>query len=185
MNLVLLTLTGFTSFPTKTSVQNFKYMGSIAPLNNFDPLKISNSENVKYLREAELMHGRIAMLSCAIIPSIEALKLNDLGINYLSKMDLNSQLPFWCLMGLIEFYRMKIGWINPFTNPFTNPLVQGKSTKFSLKDDYQPGNLLNYNIDKVSDQAYNSELSNGRLAMLAIMFMMGKELFFQNPIVGF
>lgn len=177
MNLMVLTLVGFSPSPTKTSVQNFKYMGSIAPLDNFDPFKISNSENVKYLREAELMHGRIAMLSCAIIPSIEALKLNDLGINYLSKMDFNSQLPFWYLMGLIEFYRMKIGWSNPFT--------QGKSPKFSLKDDYQPGNLLNYNIDKVSDQAYNSELSNGRLAMLAITFMMGKELFFHIPIVSF
>ena len=177
MNLVFLTLTGFTPSPSKTSVPNFKYMGSIAPLNNFDPLKISNSENVKYLREAELIHGRIAMMSCIIIPTIEALKLNDLGINYLSKMDFNSQLPFWYLMGLIEFYRMKIGWSNPFT--------QGKSTKFSLKDDYQPGNLVNYNINKVSDQAYNSELSNGRLAMLAITFMMGKELFFHIPILNF
>lgn len=177
LNHMLIGMMGFVTPPTKTSVTNFKYMGSINPIKDFDPLKISTNENVKYLRESELMHGRIAMLSSVIIPAIETFKLDGLGINYLSKMDFNSQLPFWYLMGLVEFYRMKNGWSNPF--------VGKNSTKFALKEDYQPGNLLNYKIDKVSDQAYDSELSNGRLAMLAVTYMLAKELFLQTPIINF
>jgi hypothetical protein len=146
-------------------------MGSIKPIKVFDPLKISTDDNVKYLREAELMHGRVAMLSSIIIPAIEAMKLDDLGVNYLAKMDFNSQTPFWYLMALSEFYRMKNGWSNPF--------VGENSTKFNLLDDYQPGNLLNYEVDKVSNHAYNSELSNGRLAMLAVTYMLAKEFFLQ------
>ena len=51
---------------------SFKYYGDIKPLNYFDPLnfltptksneKISD-EAIKYVREAELQHGRMAMLA--------------------------------------------------------------------------------------------------------------------------
>jgi len=34
-------------------------------LKNFDPLKFSESDNLMYFREAELKHGRIAMLATA------------------------------------------------------------------------------------------------------------------------
>lgn len=177
MNFFVISMMGFVPSPSKSSVTTFKYMGGIPPLTNFDPLKISTTENVKFLREAELMHGRVAMMSSLIIPAIEALKLNNLGVNYLSTMDFNSQLPFWYLMALAEFYRMKNGWTNPFI---------GKNTSyFALKDDYQPGNLLNYKIDEISDRAYNSELSNGRLAMLAVTYMIANEVFLQTPIVNF
>ncbi len=177
MNFIVFSMMGFSPTPTKTNINSFKYMGSVLPVKDFDPLKISTPENVKYLREAELMHGRVAMMSSVIIPTIEALKLNDLGIDYLSKMDLNSQLPFWYLMALAEFYRMKNGWTNPFGGE--------NSTKFGLADDYQPGNLLNYKVDDISDRAYDSELNNGRLAMLAVTYMLAKELFLQTPIVSF
>lgn len=177
MNLIVTSMLSFvpTPVPTKMNVDNFKYMGSIPPVKNFDPLKISNSDNVKFLREAELMHGRVAMVSSVIIPAIEAMKLNDLGINYLSMMDLNSQLPFWYLMALAEFFRMKTGWSNPFQGD--------NATPFGLRDDYQPGNLFNFSVDKVSDQAYDSELSNGRLAMIAVTYMLAKELVTQTPII--
>ena len=41
---------------------------------------------------------------------------------------------------------------------------------------YQPGNVFSYDVDKVSDFLYESELSNGRIAMLAVAGIMGSEL---------
>ena len=151
---------------TKPTVKDFKYYGDISPTGFFDPLKISNKKNSKYLREFELQHGRVAMVASTLIPAYELMKPDTLGINYLSNMDFGQQLPFWYVMALLEFGRLKSGWQNPFTN----------GTAFSLKDDFQPGNHLNFDVEKVSERAYNSELSNGRLAMLAAAHMIGSEL---------
>ena len=92
---------------------------------------------------------------------------DTLGINFLSQMDFNSQLPFWYVMALAEFYRMRTGWENPFSK---------NGSAFTLKDDFQPGNYLNVNKDKVPDRRYNAELSNGRLAMLGVAATMYQEL---------
>ena len=151
---------------SKPNVENFKYYGDIAPTGFFDPLKLSNKKNSKYLREFELQHGRVAMVASTLIPLYEYMKPDTLGINYLSDMDFGQQLPFWYVMALLEFGRLKSGWENPFVN----------GTAFSLRDDFQPGNHLNFDVDKVSDTAYNAELSNGRLAMLATGHMIGSEL---------
>ncbi len=154
------------SVTLKPNVKDFKYYGDIAPVGYFDPLKLSNEKNSKYLREFELQHGRVAMVASTLIPLYELMKPGTLGINYLSDMDFGQQLPFWYVMALLEFGRLKSGWQNPFTN----------GSLFSLKDDFQPGNHLNFDVNKVSDRAYNSELSNGRLAMLAAAHMVGSEL---------
>ena len=150
----------------KPTVTNFKYYGDIAPTGFFDPLKLSNEKNSKYLREFELQHGRVAMIASTLIPLYEFMKPGTLGINYLADMDFGQQLPFWYVMALLEFGRMKSGWENPFSN----------GTTFSLKEDFQPGNHLNFNVEKISERAYNSELSNGRLAMLASAHIIGSEL---------
>lgn len=151
-----------------TNSGNFRYYGDIAPLGEFDPLNIVNDNNRKFVREAELQHGRIAMLASLLIPSFEMMKPGTLGINYLSDMDLNSQLPFWYSLAVLEFYRMYTGWNSPFYGDMRTP--------FSLSKDYQPGNLLRLNPDKVTQRKYNTELSNGRLAMLAAAHMVGSEL---------
>ena len=156
------------SGPVKPVSTNFKYYGDIAPVGYFDPLKIANKENTQYLREAELQHGRIAMLATVLIPGFEMMKPGTLGINYLSDMDLNSQLPFWYSLAVLEFYRMYTGWNSPFYGDDRTP--------FTLSKDYQPGNLLRLNADKVTQRKYNTELSNGRLAMLAAAHMVGSEL---------
>lgn len=159
----------------KPSANNFKYCGDTKPLGFFDPLNLSTEKNSKYLREFELQHGRVAMMASVLIPLFELSKPGTLGINYLSNMDFNSQLPFWYVMALAEFFRMRTGWENPF----------GGKPLFTLKDDFQPGNYLNFDVSNVSENAFNSELNNGRLAMLAVAHVIGSELVTGNPVVGF
>ena len=153
-------------------VSNFKYYGDIPPVNYFDPLNLSTVKNAKYVREFELQHGRVAMAAATLLPLYEIMNPGKLSINYLSNMDFSMQLPFWYVMALLEFGRMKTGWENPFTD--------GKL--FTLKEKFQPGNYLGFDVDKVSDQAYNSELSNGRLAMLATAHIIGSELVTGNTL---
>tara|TARA_Y100000389_G_scaffold84757_4_gene81444 strand:- start:61 stop:609 length:549 start_codon:yes stop_codon:yes gene_type:complete len=157
---------------TKPTTKTFKYVGDIAPANYFDPLKICTGPNVKeqrlkYFREAEIQHSRLAMLGAVALPLIEYFKDDGLAINYLSEMDLNAQSPFWLGMFLYEYARMNKGWSNPFV-PSGMP--------FTLKEKYQPGNVFQVNTDNVSEARYNRELSNGRLAMLACAHIIGSEL---------
>ena len=46
-------------------------VGSTKPIENFDPLNLSSEENTPLLREAELKHGRLAMLAATGIPIAE------------------------------------------------------------------------------------------------------------------
>ena len=71
-------------------------------------------------------------------------------------------------MTILEFYRMYRGWISPF---------YGETREvFSLDKNYQPGNIFDLNADNISTRKYNTELSNGRLAMLAAAHMIASEL---------
>ena len=156
----------------KPTTTTFKYAGDIAPTNYFDPLKLNSESNfnearVKYWREAELQHGRVAMLGAVALPFLEATNPGTLSINYLSNLDSMMQSPFWASMLLYECVRMSTGWQNPFVDG-------GKA--FSLNDGYQPGNLFSYDANNVSDSLYNNELSHGRLAMLTCAHIIGSEL---------
>lgn len=158
--------------PPLPKVKTFKYAGSVKPFENFDPayiLKDKSENRIKFTREAELQHGRLAMLATTMIPIIEKLETDDsiLGINYLSSQDINIQAPFWLFVSLYELNRMYNGWVNPFA---TN------STTFQLKEKYQPGNFGNYNMDEISMDLLNKELSNGRLAMIAFIGILAQEL---------
>jgi len=81
------------------------------------------------------------------------------------------QSPFWGTMLLYECVRMSNGWENPF--------VKG-GKPFTLKKDYQPGNLFSYNKDNVSKTLYDNELSHGRLAMLTCAHIIATELVTQK-----
>ena len=131
---------GFSAPVTKVD-RSFKYVGDIAPMGYFDPLKISNDDNAQFLREAELQHGRTAMLASVILPAVEMMNKDTLGIDYLKNMDFSQQLPFWYGMAVLEFYRMYTGWKNPF--------IDKNNTIFSFKEDYQPGNLFKLDKDKL------------------------------------
>ena len=158
------------------SYSKWRYVGSIDPLKNFDPLNIVGNvpdNRLKFIREAELMHGRTAMLATVGIPVLEFLDKTDstLGINYLSSLDFDHQVPFWFTLLNYETLRMGVGWVNPFTN---NGIDQNKT--FKLEQGYQPGNLGKYNMTIISNDLLNKELSNGRLAMVAFVGIIAQEL---------
>ncbi len=160
----------------KPGVSSFRYVGDIQPVNYFDPLQISDNideEFLKYVREAELHHGRVAMVAAITLPLID-LTSDKLAIDYLKDMQLSEQFPFWLTMGLFESARMGAGWKNPFMD---------RNNYFKLDEHYQPGNVLKVPDDKYSDLRLERELSNGRLAMFASLGYLAQEFVQQQPIV--
>jgi len=164
--ILIIQINGFMLSSVSKPNTDFNYVGDIKPLNYFDPFQLtSNSPNeiIKLVREGELHHGRIAMLAFPFILFTE-INSDDLGINFLSCMDFIKQLPFWISMITLEFFRMIKGWKNPFAK------------SFSLKEDYQPGNVLNISEDKYNSELLNKELANGRLAMIGTFGLIVQEL---------
>lgn len=159
----------------KRDTETFEFYGDIEPLGFFDPLQItknSNEKTIKYLREAELHHGRIAMTSSLILPLLDLTQKNELAINSLS--DSNSEINGACLtaMGMFELARM--------VSSYKPPRVRF----FEIKDNYQPGKLNPYYNVKENIEMCNKELSNGRLAMLGVFGYIMQELITQQKVIS-
>jgi hypothetical protein len=81
-----------------------------------------------FLREAELKHSRLAMVSVLAFPVLEHYS-SGLGIDAFQQLPDLAQLGAVQLMFISEFTSMIRGWRNPLEAPF------------SLNDNYQPGDL--------------------------------------------
>ncbi len=172
--MILLLTSGVNAFNTVKPETKFRYVGNTKPLGYFDPMQITtNSPNelVKYVREAELQHGRAAMLGFVSLAASE-LATKELGINALSSQTMMNQFPFWFTVAIFELARMQTGWQNPFND--------GKA--FKLEDEYQPGNVLNLKDEEYTDELLNKELNNGRLAMLGSLGIIAQELVTGTPV---
>ena len=151
--------------PPKPVVKSFRYYGDTAPLEHFDPLRINSGtradeSRIRRWREAELNHGRTAMLGGIALPALKMLDPDASSIDYLSNLPLLSQSPFWAGMACYEFVRLNVGFKPP-----------NNGNSFSLLKTYQPGNVLAKDPASIREDTYNQELNNGRLAMLACTYM--------------
>jgi hypothetical protein len=160
--------------------------GVIEPTGLFDPLGFAakaDEATLKRYREAELTHGRVAMLATVGFLVGEAVEsktflfngeITGPAITHLAQVNPS----FWLILGVgiarAELDRAKIGWVEPEDTPVAKPGL--------LRADYIPGNI---GFDPLSLKPEDpeeffamqtKELQNGRLAMLAAAGFLAQEL---------
>lgn len=147
--------------------------GSTPPFENFDPFQFSKDDNrAVFFREAELKHGRIAMIASTTILLVEQFT-HKTGIHEFDRLPTNVKLLVIGTMFMSEFSSMFRGWENPAEKPFT------------LRSDYQPGDYEFSTIDLTSEKGgelLDKELNNGRLAMIGALGMIAQELVTDRPL---
>jgi len=164
--------------------------GSIDPVPDFDPLGYAANADLQTMlqyREAEVQHGRVAMLGAlGMLVTEEPIEYHplfeannkDIGpaIRHLDEVRAVSPGFFELLaviIGFIEINRAVKGWTAP-----GDVLASGRV----FKSDYYPGDVgfdpLNLKPDDPAAFAemQTKELQNGRLAMLGFAGMVAQEL---------
>mmetsp|Transcript_15177 Transcript_15177/g.22367 ORF Transcript_15177/g.22367 Transcript_15177/m.22367 type:complete len:211 (+) Transcript_15177:89-721(+) len=161
-------------------------VGALPPVGFFDPLGFAekaDANTLKRYREAELTHGRVAML--AAVGFLVGEKVE--GSSFLFDSSIKgpaithlAQVPsgFWLILlaaiGSAELQRSKIGWVDPADVPVDQPGL--------LREDYYPGDVgfdplgLRPEDPEEFDIMATKELQHGRLAMLAAAGFMAQEL---------
>mmetsp|Transcript_29461 Transcript_29461/g.63172 ORF Transcript_29461/g.63172 Transcript_29461/m.63172 type:complete len:253 (+) Transcript_29461:178-936(+) len=190
------TVNGWTADPDKFCAG---LPGAVAPLGDFDPLGFTRDlpvQEIKRFREAEVTHGRVAML--AVVGYLVAENFHPF-FNGLVSGPANTHLsqvreiaPFFFawLGGSIataELFRAKIGWEFPTDAMSKNAALrdeedfEGQTWLSKLNDRYYPGDLrfdpLNLKPTSPADfeVMQTKELNNGRLAMIASIGMIVQE----------
>mmetsp|Transcript_32151 Transcript_32151/g.30647 ORF Transcript_32151/g.30647 Transcript_32151/m.30647 type:complete len:232 (+) Transcript_32151:57-752(+) len=164
--------------------------GATAPLGYFDPMGLSegkSKQEIKKYREAELKHGRLAMVAFLGIlvgenwnPLFEQ-QISGPAIYQFQEADaLNTYLWVFVLFGvaLVEGINISKGW-----ESFEETAVRdSKSTVAELKENYVNGDLgfdplgLRPTGQAEFDLIRTKEINNGRLAMIAVAGIIAQEL---------
>ncbi len=136
-----------------------------APL--FDPTVVAKGIQPLFLREAELKHGRLAMVASLLLPLSE-ISSHTLGINQFETLPYEIQAGVVTLMFMSEFRTLNLGW--------------DPETPFRILDSYTPGDFgFGLPVSDL-DTKIDSELNHGRLAMLGMLGMMAQELVTHQPL---
>ena len=160
--------------------------GALPPAGVFDPLGFAakaDANTLKRYREAELTHGRVAML--AVLGFLVGEKVE--GSSFLFDASIKGPAishlaqvpaPFWTILAIsiakLELDRAQNGWVSPRDVPVDQPGL--------LRADYIPGDLgfdplgLKPKDAQEFETLQTKELQNGRLAMLAAAGFMAQEL---------
>jgi len=165
------------------SLPCFGLPGAIAPTGFFDPIGFAQKgislNEVKRYREAEVQHGRVAMIASVGYLAGEAVAgpFSIVG----PANDQLQQMPapaFWLLtifIGGLELKRATTGWVEPDLGSWTKTL-------WTLRESYYPGDVgfdplgLKPTEPKAFSSMQTRELQNGRLAMLGVAGMCAQEL---------
>ena len=125
----------------------------------------------KFVREAEIKHGRVAMVSSVTIPFLDTLSSDGLGINFVHNMPIEKQLLLLGIFGCSEFSQMLKAYNFP----------NDTNAWFTFKDTHEPGDY-NFNPMNLTSKTEN-ELFIGRLAMIGVFCEMTGELLNEIPII--
>ena len=180
-------LNGWTA---STSLPCYGLPGAVAPTGYFDPLGFAQTgislNDIKRYREAEVQHGRVAMLATVGYLAGEAVS-GPFGITGPANDQL-AQVPapafalLTLFIGYNEIRRAQIGWVEP-------DLGQWSKTLFTLRDNYYPGDVgfdplgLKPSDPKAFADMQTRELQNGRLAMIGAAGMCAQEIFNHKTIM--
>ena len=172
--------------------------GALAPAGNFDPLNFLDGRDVagvKMLREAEVTHGRVAMLATIGFLVQESgfhplFNLDGKGIGpaILHLGEVRTQAPAFfelltLIIGAAEIKRALYGWVAPKkTWQALDGNLPDDSPWSRLNDDYYPGDFgfdpagLKPTDAKEFEDIATKELQNGRVAMIAVAGFVAQEL---------
>eukprot|EP00537_Pseudo-nitzschia_pungens_P002051 CAMPEP_0172359388 /NCGR_PEP_ID=MMETSP1060-20121228/3599_1 /TAXON_ID=37318 /ORGANISM="Pseudo-nitzschia pungens, Strain cf. cingulata" /LENGTH=213 /DNA_ID=CAMNT_0013081021 /DNA_START=68 /DNA_END=709 /DNA_ORIENTATION=+ len=194
----ILSATLFGSAAAFAPVQNYKVssalpaasvdelVGALEPVGFWDPLGFAakaDDNTLRRYREAELTHGRVAMLAAVGFLVGEAVEgssflfdaqVSGPAITHLSQVPTGFWLALTIAIGAAEQKRATIGWVEPENVPFDQPGL--------LRDGYTPGDIgfdplgLKPTDPEEFRLMQTKELQNGRLAMLAAAGFMAQEL---------
>lgn len=131
--------------------------------------------NSKFIREAEIKHGRTAMLAMPTLIGLEIFDHSTLGINQLASTPVENQLLLLGIFGCSEVSQMLKAYEFP----------SSVDTWFNMKNNHTPGD---YNFDPLNisnpdniDMLKTNEKFVGRLAMLSSFGFICNELVTGTP----
>uniref|UniRef100_A0A7S1G0X2 Plastid light harvesting protein n=1 Tax=Corethron hystrix TaxID=216773 RepID=A0A7S1G0X2_9STRA len=167
--------------------------GAVAPLGEFDPLGFTKDlsvQEIKRFREAEVTHGRVAMLATVgyivgenFHPLFNGEVTGPANTHLAQVQEIAPFFFLWLTTSILaaELGRAKTGWESPMDAMKKNQEVDGKTWLSKLNDNYYPGDIgfdplqLKPRDPEDFAEMQTKELNNGRLAMFGAIGMIVQE----------